>query len=67
MFFRCRSKLREIQKEPVKTDFVKTELNCLLNLAAVSLKRRLYNDALRSCELVSAISYAVIHRYERRH
>jgi hypothetical protein len=62
MFFRSRSKLGEIQNEPVKTNFVKAELNCLLNLAAVSLKRRLYGDALRSSELVRAGSYATIHR-----
>lgn len=51
-----RSKLGEIQNVPVQTNFVKTELNCLLNLAAVSLKRRLYNDALRSSELALKIN-----------
>jgi hypothetical protein len=60
MLFRSRLKLGAIQNELMKTNFVKTELNCLLNLAAVSLQRRLYNDALRSSELVRASNYAMI-------
>jgi hypothetical protein len=66
MLFRSRSKLGSIRNELMKTNFVKTELICLLNLAAASLQRRLYNDALRSSELVRATNYALIHRYEKR-
>jgi hypothetical protein len=64
VILRSRTKLGAIQNELMKTKFVKTELICLLNLAAVALKRRLYNDALRSSELVRAGNYAMICRYE---
>jgi hypothetical protein len=62
LFSRSRSKLEEIQKNPKQKSFMNTELICLLNSAAVDLKRMLFRDALERCEQVRASQCAEICR-----
>ncbi|PSN37663.1 hypothetical protein C0J52_05626 [Blattella germanica] len=50
-----RTKLKEYDDASYQKKFKDTEVICLLNSAAVSLKRKLYRDALDSCDKVLSI------------
>ncbi|XP_021918467.1 uncharacterized protein LOC110829236 isoform X2 [Zootermopsis nevadensis] len=61
-----RSKLKEIQNDPKQKNFVDAELICLLNSAAVSLKRKLFREALESCDLALKIDSKCVKALYRR-